>query len=86
MGPVNLATTMPYHASQMYASNVTTLLKEFLKDGQLEIDMENDVVEGCLVCKGGEIVHPRVRELVGLAPLEKPAEKPASQSDEGGAS
>lgn len=82
MGPVNLATTMPYHASQMYASNVTTLLKEFLKDGQLEIDMGNDVVEGCLVCTGGEIVHPRVRELAGLAPLEKPA----SASDEGGAS
>lgn len=86
MGPVNLPTTMAYHASQMYSSNVTTLLKEFLKEGELEIDMENDVIEGCLVCTGGEIIHPRVREIVGLAPLEKPTEKPASESNEGGES
>jgi NAD(P) transhydrogenase subunit alpha len=88
MGPVNLPTTMAYHASQMYANNVITLLKEFLKDGELVIDMENDVIEGCVVCTSGEIVHPRVRELNGLAPIEKveKIEKPAAESNEGGAS
>jgi len=84
MGPINLPSTMPYHASQMYGNNVTNLLKEFIKDGSLELDFKNEVISGTIVCHNGEIVHPRVRELAGLPAL--PAQDVGQTDSEGGAS
>jgi len=88
IGPINLPTTMPYHASQMYANNIVNLLKEIVKEGQLDLDPSNEIVEGTVVCRGGEIVHARVRELMELPPLAKPAaaETSAEADSEGGAS
>ena len=66
MGPVNLPSSVPYHASQMYARNVATFLKYLVKDGALHLDREDEIVRETLVTHGSEIVHPRVRELAGL--------------------
>jgi H+-translocating NAD(P) transhydrogenase subunit alpha len=64
-GPLNLAATIPYHASQMYARNIMTFLKYLLKDGQVALNREDEIVSETLVTHGGEVVHPRVRELLG---------------------
>lgn len=66
LGPTNLSSTIPFHASQMFAKNVVTFLKELTKDGELALDMDNEVHAGTLLTRGGEVVHPRVRELLGL--------------------
>jgi NAD(P) transhydrogenase subunit alpha len=69
-GPVNLASSIPYHASQMYAKNIATFLKYLVKDGQLVLDREDEIVRETLVTQAGEVVHPRVRELIGLPVLQ----------------
>jgi NAD(P) transhydrogenase subunit alpha len=70
LGPRNLAASVPYHASQMFSKNIVTfLLNMVTKEGQLEINTEDEIVAGSLVTRDGEIVHPRVREAMGLPAL-----------------
>jgi NAD(P) transhydrogenase subunit alpha len=69
-GPLNLASTIPYHASQMYAKNIATFLKYLIKDGQLTLDRADEIVRETLVTYAGDVVHPRVREAMGLAALQ----------------
>jgi NAD(P) transhydrogenase subunit alpha len=66
LGPLNLPSTIPYHASQMYARNIATFLKYLVKDGKIALDREDEIVRETLVTHQGEVVHPRVRELLGL--------------------
>ena len=60
LGPLNLPATVPYHASQMYAKNIATLLLHLIKDGQLHLDMNDEITRETLVTRDGQIVHPRV--------------------------
>jgi NAD(P) transhydrogenase subunit alpha len=60
MSPLNLAATVPVHASQLYSRNVTSFLSLLIKDGELNIDMTDDVVGPSCVTHRGEYVHPRV--------------------------
>ncbi|MEX1232848.1 MAG: Re/Si-specific NAD(P)(+) transhydrogenase subunit alpha [Planctomycetaceae bacterium] len=74
IGPVNLPASIPFHASQMYAKNISTLLLHVMsKDGELKLDATDDVVAGTLLTRDGQVVHPRVREQLGLAPLSSSA-------------
>jgi len=66
LGPTNLAATVPFHASQMFAKNVTTFLLHLVKDKALALDTSDEITRETLVARGGEIVHPRVREVLGL--------------------
>ena len=66
LGPCNLSSTIPFHASQMFARNVVTFLKEISKDGAVALDMENEVHSGTLLTHEGEVSHPRIRELLGM--------------------
>ena len=66
LGPTNLPATVPYHASQMYAKNVSTFLLHLVEDGMLQVDLEDEITRSTLVSRAGEVVHPRVRDL--LAP------------------
>jgi NAD(P) transhydrogenase subunit alpha len=66
LGPTNLPSTVPYHASQMYAKNISTLLAHLVKDGVLELNLEDEITREMLLTHGGEVVQPRVRELLGL--------------------
>ena len=59
-GPTNLPATMPVHASQLYARNVTELLGELTKDGALALDFTDEIVKGTCVTHGGEIVNDAV--------------------------
>ena len=70
VGPSNPPALVPYHASQMYSKNVTTVLAHLLgKDGaaaeQLPIDTADEITRETLLTRGGEVVHSRVRELLG---------------------
>jgi len=65
LGPLNLPSSIPYHASQMYAKNVATFLKHLVKDGQLNLNREDEIVKETLVTEGGAVVHARVLEAMG---------------------
>jgi NAD(P) transhydrogenase subunit alpha len=67
IGPVNIPATVPYHASQMYAKNITTFLLHLIKEGKLTIDTEDEITAGTLITQGGKIVHPRVLEAMGAS-------------------
>src|SRR3974390_2929503 len=69
IGSINLASTVPYHASQMYAKNLTNFLLNMVKDGQLNLNMDDEIVRSTLVTQGGEIVNPRIREFFSLPAL-----------------
>jgi NAD(P) transhydrogenase subunit alpha len=69
IGLINVASTVPYHASQLYARNVTAFLLHLVKDGKLQLNMEDQIVRDTLVTLGGEIVNLRVREFFGLPAL-----------------
>lgn len=61
MGPVNLPSMMPYHASEMYSKNITTLLLSMVKEGKLIIDLGDEVIKGSLVAKDGQITNEKVK-------------------------
>jgi NAD(P) transhydrogenase subunit alpha len=69
IGYINLASTIPYHASQMYARNVTAFLLHLFRDGKLHAGTEDEIAHETLVTQGGEIVNPRVREFFSLRNL-----------------
>src|SRR5438034_3646116 len=63
-GPTNLPATMPVHASQLYARNVSELLRELVKDGVLNLDFEDEIVKAACVTHGGDIVNDAVKATV----------------------
>lgn len=78
IGKTNVASGVPYHASQMYARNLTALLSYLFKDGQLQLNMQDEIIRETLVTKGGEVVSQRVREFLSLPPLVPRDETPAA--------
>ena len=72
IGWFNLASTVPYHASQMYARNVSAFLLYLVKDGKLQLNMDDEIVRETMLTHGGEVVNARVREFFSLPSL--PAE------------
>jgi NAD(P) transhydrogenase subunit alpha len=66
LGPVNISSAVPYHASQMYAKNITSFLLHLLKNGKLSLDLEDEITRETLVAQGGKVVHPRVRKILGF--------------------
>ena len=69
IGSINLASTVPYHASQMYAKNVATFLLYMMKEGKLQINPQDEIVRDTLLTQGGEIVSARLREIYKLPAL-----------------
>ena len=70
IGQFNLASTVPYHASQMYARNLTAFLLNLVKDGNLQFNGADEIHRETLLTRNGEIVNARVREYLGLPALE----------------
>jgi NAD(P) transhydrogenase subunit alpha len=60
LAPTNLPATVPVHASQLYSRNVTAFLSLLIKDGELSIDMNDDVVGPSCVTHAGQVVNSRV--------------------------
>jgi len=65
LGPLNVPSDVPYHASQMYSKNVTTFLLHLVKDGELVVDEGDEITKGTLITRDGEVVHERVLEARG---------------------
>ena len=63
-GPRNLASSMPVHASQLFSRNVSTLLLSLVKDGQPNIDFNDEIVKGSCLTNAGELVHPQAKALL----------------------
>lgn len=72
LGPCNLPSDVPVHASEMFSKNIVTFLQLLITDGQLKIDTEDEIIRDTLLTRGREVVNNRVRELLGMEPL--PAE------------
>ena len=66
LGPLNLPSSVPYHASQMYSRNISTFLAHLLRTGSLVVDDSDEITRETLIAYQGEVVHPRVRQALGL--------------------
>jgi NAD(P) transhydrogenase subunit alpha len=69
IGQINLASTVPYHASQLYARNTSAFLMHLFANGRKEPDLQDEIARETLVTRGGEIVNARVREFYSLPAL-----------------
>ena len=73
LGPTNLPATVPFHASQMYSHNIATFLNHLLgDDGQLQVDLQDEITVGTLVTRDGGVINDRVLEAMGRAPASEP--------------
>ncbi len=74
IGPINLPSSMPVHASQLYAKNVTSLIQLLInKDKALEVNLADDIVDAACVTHAGEIRNQRVREALQALNTQEPA-------------
>jgi NAD(P) transhydrogenase subunit alpha len=73
MGPLNLPSTVPYHASQMYSRNAAEFVKHLMADGAVKLDLDDEITRETLVTHQGEVIHPAVRQLIGKEQRETDA-------------
>lgn len=69
VGKINLASTVPYHASSLYARNLTAFLVHLVKDGKLNLNLADEITRETMLTRGGEVVSARVREFFSLPAL-----------------
>ena len=69
IGEYNLAGTVPYHASQMFARNISSFLLHLVKDGKLQLNLQDEITRETLVTRDGEVVSAKVREFFQLPAL-----------------
>jgi H+-translocating NAD(P) transhydrogenase subunit alpha len=69
IGAINFASSVPYHASQMYARNLTNYLLYMVKDGKLQQNMQDEIIRETMITNGGEVVNARVREFFKMPAL-----------------
>lgn len=75
LGPSNLPAMVPYHASQLYAKNIVTFLLHLTKKGEVHIDPEDEITGETLMTRDGEVLHPKIREALGLGTPVSSSEK-----------
>lgn len=72
-GPLNLPSSAPLHASEMYAKNILNLLNLLIVDGEVVINHDDEVIAGCMLTHNGEITHSATLERMGVVPPKPPA-------------
>jgi NAD(P) transhydrogenase subunit alpha len=70
MGQLNLPSTMPVHASQMYAKNIQNLLDLLIKGDKFDPDYEDEIVKGTVITRRGDVVHEMTRQRMADAGVE----------------
>ena len=75
-GPTNLPSQAPNHASQMFARNVTSFLELMIKDGNVDIDLKDEILHDTLAAKDGQVQNQRLRDMLDLGPLTLPPTSP----------
>ncbi|HEY9634940.1 MAG TPA: Re/Si-specific NAD(P)(+) transhydrogenase subunit alpha [Coleofasciculaceae cyanobacterium] len=66
IGPINLPSSMPVHASQMYAKNTSTLLQYLVKNDEVQLNFEDDIISSTCVTYAGEIRNQRIKDALAL--------------------
>ena len=64
VGPLNLPATVPYHASQLYSKNITTFLTSLIRDGNIDFDLDDEIMKATLVSRDGVIVHKDLKKSI----------------------
>ena len=64
IGEPNLPSLVPHHSSDMYAKNLLSLISHIGKEGNVTLNMEDEIVKGATITFNGEVVHPRIKELI----------------------
>ena len=77
LGPTNLPSEIPHPASMMLSNNITKFLQNLIKAGQVNLNLQDEIIRDTLTTRGGDVFHPRIRELLGLAAR---AAEPAADS------
>jgi NAD(P) transhydrogenase subunit alpha len=72
LGPTNLPSEVPGHASEMLSNNLVKLLLHIGKGGEINVDSDDEIIRDTVVAKGGEVVNARLRSILDLPPLEPP--------------
>jgi NAD(P) transhydrogenase subunit alpha len=72
IGQINIASSLPYHASYMYARNITALLLHLVRDGAVQVNLEDEITRETLLTRGGELVHEGVRAFFAQPALVSP--------------
>ncbi|HEX3437493.1 MAG TPA: Re/Si-specific NAD(P)(+) transhydrogenase subunit alpha [Pseudacidobacterium sp.] len=67
LGPLNIPSMIPNHASQMLSANITAVAKLLLREGNISLNLEDEIIRESLVTHEGKVVHPRVAELLGAS-------------------
>ena len=65
LGPLNIPSAVPYHSSQMYSKNITTFLLHLAKEGEVVIDLDDEITRGTLITRDGSVVHERALDAAG---------------------
>ena len=63
-GPINIPSSMPKQASQLYSRNIVGLLQHLVKDGQIHVDFDDEITKGCCITHGGEVIHDPTKSLL----------------------
>ncbi|MDO9449625.1 MAG: NAD(P) transhydrogenase subunit alpha [Rugosibacter sp.] len=79
IGAVNLPAQMPVHASEMFAKNLYNFISPFIKDGVLNLDWSDEVLNGACLTRDGELVHAGVKKVFGINSDSIPPSPPAAQ-------
>jgi H+-translocating NAD(P) transhydrogenase subunit alpha len=82
-GTLNLPSQMPFHASLLYANNVTNLLLHLAPEGNLNLDFDDEIIAGCCITHEGRIVNERVRATVEGGTAEGQRDRPAPSAQAG---
>ena len=67
LGPVNLPSNVPYHASQMLSANISALIRVIADKGEVSLNLEDELIRETLVTHSGRVVHSRIAELLAAA-------------------
>ncbi len=76
LGPTNLPSEVPQHASQMYAKNLVTFLLHMTSEGKIDIDFKDEIIRDTLAAKDGQVQNQRLRDILNLGPLTQPETTP----------
>jgi H+-translocating NAD(P) transhydrogenase subunit alpha len=69
LGPVNLPSLIPQHASQMLSANLAAVAKLLIREGKVGMDLDDQIIRESLVTHEGRVVHPKVAELLAASQL-----------------
>ncbi len=75
IGPGNISASVPFHASQMYSKNLLTFLKHLVKDGQLNLDLNDEIISDTLMTRDGQVVNKRLIEIFGIGKNQERSEQ-----------